>query len=59
MEWCKQLIAATISSQISGSVPSEGVSRDYRVSDLKNAVICFKIQEWKMGNVLAILISQW
>ncbi|XP_065585799.1 myotubularin-related protein 1 isoform X2 [Cyrtonyx montezumae] len=31
VEWCKQLIAATISSQISGSVPSEGVSRDYRV----------------------------
>ncbi|KAM6381606.1 phosphatidylinositol-3-phosphate phosphatase MTMR1 isoform 4-T4 [Pluvialis apricaria] len=30
VEWCKQLIAATISSQISGSVPSEGVSRDYR-----------------------------
>ncbi|XP_072732699.1 phosphatidylinositol-3-phosphate phosphatase MTMR1 isoform X5 [Ciconia boyciana] len=31
VEWCKQLIAATISSQISGSVPSEAVSRDYRV----------------------------
>ncbi|XP_061213980.1 myotubularin-related protein 1 isoform X1 [Neopsephotus bourkii] len=31
VEWCKQLIAATISSQISGSVPSEGMSRDYRV----------------------------
>ncbi|XP_053896889.1 myotubularin-related protein 1 isoform X5 [Malaclemys terrapin pileata] len=31
VEWCKQLIAATISSQISGSVPSDIVSRDYRV----------------------------
>ncbi|XP_014116420.1 PREDICTED: myotubularin-related protein 1 isoform X3 [Pseudopodoces humilis] len=31
VEWCKQLIAATISSQISGSVPSEGVAKDYRV----------------------------
>nr|XP_032625330.1 myotubularin-related protein 1 isoform X1 [Chelonoidis abingdonii] len=31
VEWCKQLIAATISSQISGSVPSDSVSRDYRV----------------------------
>ncbi|XP_038273354.1 myotubularin-related protein 1 isoform X3 [Dermochelys coriacea] len=30
VEWCKQLIAATISSQISGSVPSDSVSRDYR-----------------------------
>ncbi|XP_042335722.1 myotubularin-related protein 1 isoform X3 [Sceloporus undulatus] len=31
VEWCKQLIAATISSQISGSVPSDTVSREYRV----------------------------
>ncbi|KAH0630836.1 hypothetical protein JD844_004126 [Phrynosoma platyrhinos] len=31
VEWCKQLIAATISSQISGSVPSDSVSREYRV----------------------------
>nr|XP_055193799.1 myotubularin-related protein 1 isoform X3 [Nyctereutes procyonoides] len=31
VEWCKQLIAATISSQISGSVTSENVSRDYKV----------------------------
>ncbi|XP_061454923.1 myotubularin-related protein 1 isoform X8 [Rhineura floridana] len=30
VEWCKQLIAATISSQISGSVPSDNVSREYR-----------------------------
>ncbi|XP_042335721.1 myotubularin-related protein 1 isoform X2 [Sceloporus undulatus] len=30
VEWCKQLIAATISSQISGSVPSDTVSREYR-----------------------------
>ncbi|XP_053230309.1 myotubularin-related protein 1 isoform X6 [Podarcis raffonei] len=30
VEWCKQLIAATISSQISGSVPSDSVSREYR-----------------------------
>ncbi|KAM6427369.1 phosphatidylinositol-3-phosphate phosphatase MTMR1 isoform 3-T3 [Liasis olivaceus] len=31
VEWCKQLIAATISSQISGSVLSDNVSREYRV----------------------------
>ncbi|XP_015268697.1 PREDICTED: myotubularin-related protein 1 isoform X6 [Gekko japonicus] len=31
VEWCKQLIAATISSQISGSMPAESVSREYRV----------------------------
>ncbi|KAL1766564.1 myotubularin-related protein 1 isoform X2 [Sigmodon hispidus] len=31
VEWCKQLIAATISSQISGSVTSENVSRDYKL----------------------------
>lgn len=30
VEWCKQLIAATISSQISGSVTSDNVSRDYK-----------------------------
>uniref|UniRef100_A0A8C4LN40 Myotubularin phosphatase domain-containing protein n=1 Tax=Equus asinus TaxID=9793 RepID=A0A8C4LN40_EQUAS len=30
VEWCKQLIAATISSQISGPVTSENVSRDYK-----------------------------
>ncbi|XP_011529512.1 phosphatidylinositol-3-phosphate phosphatase MTMR1 isoform X7 [Homo sapiens] len=39
VEWCKQLIAATISSQISGSVTSENVSRDYKVfrrPDLRN-----------------------
>ncbi|XP_068919131.1 myotubularin-related protein 1 isoform X2 [Petaurus breviceps papuanus] len=30
VEWCKQLIAATISSQIAGSVPAESISRDYR-----------------------------
>ncbi|XP_018526588.1 myotubularin-related protein 1 [Lates calcarifer] len=28
VEWCKQLIAATISSQISGSVPPDIVNRD-------------------------------
>ncbi|XP_066105015.1 myotubularin-related protein 1 isoform X1 [Saccopteryx bilineata] len=31
VEWCKQLIAATISSQISGSMTSEHISRDYKV----------------------------
>uniref|UniRef100_F6T3G8 phosphatidylinositol-3,5-bisphosphate 3-phosphatase n=2 Tax=Ornithorhynchus anatinus TaxID=9258 RepID=F6T3G8_ORNAN len=30
VEWCKQLIAATLSSQISGSVQAENVSRDYK-----------------------------
>ncbi|KAK3546515.1 hypothetical protein QTP70_026370 [Hemibagrus guttatus] len=32
VEWCKQLIAATISSQISGSTIPEVVSRDSKVS---------------------------
>ncbi|KAG9341636.1 hypothetical protein JZ751_018699 [Albula glossodonta] len=32
VEWCKQLIAATISSQISGSVPADPISRDFKVS---------------------------
>ncbi|XP_048369899.1 myotubularin-related protein 1 isoform X5 [Sphaerodactylus townsendi] len=31
VEWCKQLIAATISSQISGSMPTDSISREYRV----------------------------
>lgn len=31
VEWCKQLIAATISSQISGPVTSEPMARDYKV----------------------------
>uniref|UniRef100_A0A4W4FGZ6 phosphatidylinositol-3,5-bisphosphate 3-phosphatase n=1 Tax=Electrophorus electricus TaxID=8005 RepID=A0A4W4FGZ6_ELEEL len=30
VEWCKQLIAATISSQISGPIVSESISRDYK-----------------------------
>ncbi|XP_061089755.1 myotubularin-related protein 1a isoform X2 [Conger conger] len=33
VEWCKQLIAATISSQISGSVPPDPVSRDFKSQD--------------------------
>ncbi|XP_058845039.1 myotubularin-related protein 1-like isoform X2 [Acipenser ruthenus] len=32
VEWCRQLIAATISSQIAGPVSSEAISRDYKVS---------------------------
>ncbi|XP_058856674.1 myotubularin-related protein 1-like isoform X1 [Acipenser ruthenus] len=31
VEWCRQLIAATISSQIAGPVSSEAISRDYKV----------------------------
>lgn len=31
VEWCKQLIAATICSQISGPVPSDMASRDSKV----------------------------
>uniref|UniRef100_A0A7N6ANG7 phosphatidylinositol-3,5-bisphosphate 3-phosphatase n=1 Tax=Anabas testudineus TaxID=64144 RepID=A0A7N6ANG7_ANATE len=31
VEWCKQLIAATISSQISGSVPTDILNRDSKV----------------------------
>ncbi|XP_041076341.1 myotubularin-related protein 1-like isoform X5 [Polyodon spathula] len=30
VEWCRQLIAATISSQIAGPVTSEAISRDYK-----------------------------
>ncbi|XP_026051200.1 myotubularin-related protein 1-like isoform X2 [Carassius auratus] len=30
VEWCKQLIAATMSSQISGPISSEMISRDYK-----------------------------
>uniref|UniRef100_A0A8C2I9Q4 phosphatidylinositol-3,5-bisphosphate 3-phosphatase n=1 Tax=Cyprinus carpio TaxID=7962 RepID=A0A8C2I9Q4_CYPCA len=30
VEWCKQLIAATISSQISGGVPPEAITREYK-----------------------------
>ncbi|RXN21577.1 myotubularin-related 1-like isoform X4 [Labeo rohita] len=31
VEWCKQLIAATISSQISGGVPPEAIARECKV----------------------------
>ncbi|XP_051564332.1 myotubularin-related protein 1-like isoform X1 [Myxocyprinus asiaticus] len=31
VEWCKQLIAATISSQISGTLPPEAVTRECKV----------------------------
>ncbi|XP_035382903.1 myotubularin-related protein 1b isoform X3 [Electrophorus electricus] len=34
VEWCKQLIAATISSQISGPIVSESISRDYKDYDV-------------------------
>ncbi|XP_036403440.1 myotubularin-related protein 1a isoform X2 [Megalops cyprinoides] len=40
VEWCKQLIAATISSQISGTVPQDPVSRDFKVgrrTDLRDS----------------------
>uniref|UniRef100_A0A8C1UH07 phosphatidylinositol-3,5-bisphosphate 3-phosphatase n=1 Tax=Cyprinus carpio TaxID=7962 RepID=A0A8C1UH07_CYPCA len=33
VEWCKQLIAATISSQISGGVPTEAISRECKSQD--------------------------
>lgn len=33
VEWCKQLIAATISSQISGGVPPEAITREYKVRE--------------------------
>ncbi|XP_044040955.1 myotubularin-related protein 1-like [Siniperca chuatsi] len=48
VEWCKQLIAATISSQISGSVPLDIVNRDNKVSkrlnprqDLQDEGLCY------------------
>ncbi|XP_051537236.1 myotubularin-related protein 1-like isoform X1 [Myxocyprinus asiaticus] len=33
VEWCKQLIAATISSQISGPISSDMISREYKDCD--------------------------
>ncbi|XP_026871374.2 myotubularin-related protein 1a isoform X4 [Electrophorus electricus] len=36
VEWCKQLIAATISSQIASTAPPEAVPRDSRVSRRPN-----------------------
>ncbi|KAK3567713.1 hypothetical protein QTP86_022674, partial [Hemibagrus guttatus] len=42
VEWCKQLIAATISSQISGSTIPEVVSRDSKVSRRPNLRQAFK-----------------
>ncbi|XP_051732870.1 myotubularin-related protein 1b isoform X1 [Ctenopharyngodon idella] len=35
VEWCKQLIAATMSSPISGSISSEMISRDYKDCDVE------------------------
>ncbi|XP_026051199.1 myotubularin-related protein 1-like isoform X1 [Carassius auratus] len=35
VEWCKQLIAATMSSQISGPISSEMISRDYKDCDVE------------------------
>uniref|UniRef100_A0A8C2IAU6 phosphatidylinositol-3,5-bisphosphate 3-phosphatase n=1 Tax=Cyprinus carpio TaxID=7962 RepID=A0A8C2IAU6_CYPCA len=42
VEWCKQLIAATISSQISGGVPPEAITREYKVSRRTNLRQAFK-----------------
>ncbi|XP_073083797.1 phosphatidylinositol-3-phosphate phosphatase MTMR1 isoform X10 [Manis javanica] len=56
VEWCKQLIAATISSQISGSVTSENVSRDYKVfrrPDLRNIHKARQRLALRDGNKLA------
>nr|XP_020450595.1 myotubularin-related protein 1-like isoform X7 [Monopterus albus] len=48
VEWCKQLIAATISSQISGPVPPDIVNRDNKAGrrrnvtqDLQDEWICY------------------
>ncbi|XP_016392562.1 myotubularin-related protein 1-like isoform X1 [Sinocyclocheilus rhinocerous] len=35
VEWCKQLIAATMSSQISGPISSEMISREYKDCDVE------------------------
>ncbi|XP_053271941.1 myotubularin-related protein 1a isoform X1 [Pleuronectes platessa] len=40
VEWCKQLIAATISSQISGSVPTDIMNRDNK-QDLHDEGLCY------------------
>ncbi|XP_067381019.1 myotubularin-related protein 1a isoform X4 [Channa argus] len=40
VEWCKQLIAATISSQISGTVPAEIVNRDNK--DVEDKGLCYR-----------------
>ncbi|XP_052519512.1 myotubularin-related protein 1 isoform X1 [Budorcas taxicolor] len=56
VEWCKQLIAATISSQISGSVTSENVSRDYKVfrrPDIRNVHKARQRLALRDGNKLA------
>lgn len=56
VEWCKQLIAATISSQISGSVTSENVSRDYKVfrrPDIRNIHKARQRLALRDGNKLA------
>ncbi|XP_051755584.1 myotubularin-related protein 1a isoform X7 [Ctenopharyngodon idella] len=42
VEWCKQLIAATISSQISGGVPPEAITRECKVSRRTNLRQIFK-----------------
>uniref|UniRef100_A0A8C2GEC2 phosphatidylinositol-3,5-bisphosphate 3-phosphatase n=1 Tax=Cyprinus carpio TaxID=7962 RepID=A0A8C2GEC2_CYPCA len=42
VEWCKQLIAATISSQISGGVPTEAISRECKVRGCFSLKICTK-----------------
>ncbi|XP_034020108.1 myotubularin-related protein 1a isoform X2 [Thalassophryne amazonica] len=41
VEWCKQLIAATISSQISGSVPSDIGNRDSKDSEDTCEGLCY------------------
>ncbi|XP_039996876.1 myotubularin-related protein 1a isoform X3 [Xiphias gladius] len=40
VEWCKQLIAATISNQISGSVPPDIVNKDKK-QDLHDEGLCY------------------
>uniref|UniRef100_A0A8C2GDY5 phosphatidylinositol-3,5-bisphosphate 3-phosphatase n=2 Tax=Cyprinus carpio TaxID=7962 RepID=A0A8C2GDY5_CYPCA len=51
VEWCKQLIAATISSQISGGVPTEAISRECKVRGCFSLKICTKDLQAPMDEV--------
>lgn len=57
VEWCKQLIAATISSQISGGVPPEAITRECKVREWFSLLIrpvLYKISMWYMYSQLVV-----
>ncbi|MEE6496833.1 hypothetical protein FKM82_002498 [Ascaphus truei] len=56
VEWCKQLIAATISSQISGPVPSENY---LEITGFSRGLLSGTLRMDTMAIILTRTLSSW